>query len=164
MKKIFIAFFLLNICSSFGCKNPEPEDYLIPKGYIGRVTVIFNQKKGALPKRENGRRVYEIPTSGIFLTQFKAEYGFINHCFYYVDENGKRTPLEIFRDEAFKDRTSKADKNKVGIFEDGITGQYAEDDKAPYQFFFVTSYNGQDTLETFDHFNNRVNQLIGTNL
>ena len=69
-----------------GCYNhPEPETYLIPKGFTGRVNVIFNQKNGAAIKYENGRRIYEIPSNGILLTQIKDEYGIINHQYYYVD-------------------------------------------------------------------------------
>jgi len=64
------------------CNNPEPETYLIPREFTGRVDVIFNRKDGSPPKYENGRRVYEIPSSGVLLTQFKDEYGLVDHRYY----------------------------------------------------------------------------------
>src|ERR1700710_258694 len=79
--------------------DPEPEDYLIPENFTGRVTVIFNQKEGMPIKYENGRRVYEIPANGILLTQFKAEYGIINHHYFYFDSTGKKTGLPIYEYE-----------------------------------------------------------------
>jgi len=77
------------------CSNPESEDYLIPQDYKGRVNIIFNQKQGAEIRYENGSRVYEIPSSGILLTQFKDEYGRTDHHYFYVEKTGKRTKLEI---------------------------------------------------------------------
>lgn len=158
---VLMHILVLSSCS----KKPEPETYLIPAGFKGRATVIFNQKEGTASKYENGRRIYEIHANKILLTQFKAEYGFVDHEYYYVDSSGKRTPLEIFQDEKFADSTIKTDRNKVGIFGDGTTGQYANNSEAaPFQSFFVSSYNGFDTIEPYDHFNKRINKLIGTNL
>lgn len=167
MKKMLLPLFILTICSSFSCGNPEPEDYLIPKGFIGRATVIFNQKQGDPPKYENGRRVYKIPPNGICLTQCTPEYGIINHRFFYIDSSGARTQLPIYDFDYNKDGTTRnivQDKERVGIFNDGTVGQYDEDDKAPFQFFFVATEKGLDTIETFDHFHKRINKIIGTNL
>ena len=156
---------ILTLLSTVSCKtNPESEDYLIPKGFIGRATVIFNQEKGVPPKYENGRRIYELPPNGILVTQFKAEYGIIDHRYFYVDSSGNRTQLDIFQDESFKDSTISVDRNKIGIFSDGITGQYAEGKKAPFQFFFVSSYNSFNKIESYDSFNKRINKLMGFNL
>jgi hypothetical protein len=170
MKKIFIALFLLNICSSFNCSNPEPEDYLLPKGFIGRATVIFNQKQGTPPKYENRRRVYEIPANGILLTQFKPEYGIISPHYYYVERSGKRMPLPVYLYEYNKDGTTRwivQDANKPGIFLNGTTGQYADEDNAPFQLFIVSNYNQLDTFYTKEYqrnFDEKINKLIGTNL
>ncbi len=153
---------LLIMVSLLGCKNPEPEDYLIPQGFVGRVNVIFNQKDGTLPKYENGRRVYEIPASGIFLTQFKDEYGLVDHQYYYVDSNHKRTPLKIYKYDYNKDGTVKwivKDTNEIGIFSDGTTGQYGNSDNSKsvkWQEFVLSSYTGLDTLEPLNSFENRV--------
>jgi hypothetical protein len=68
MTKKSWVLFLLTIFGMTSCRNPEPADFLIPKGYSGRVVVVFEQKEGAKHKYVNGRRIYEIPSNGILLT------------------------------------------------------------------------------------------------
>ena len=150
------------------CNNPEPETYLIPRKFTGRVSVIFNRKDGTPPKYENGRRVYEIPANGILLTQFKDEYGLVDHQYYYVDSSGRRTTLEIYKYDHNKDGTVKwivKDPKEIGIFSDGTTGQSGNtgDPRSfKWQEFFVSSYNGLDTMESLDSFTNRIKKVIGS--
>lgn len=151
----------------FGCKQAEPETYLISESFKGKVNIIFNQEKGALPKYENGRRVYEIPISGVLLTQFKDEYGLGDHQFYYVNSAGKRTALKVLHDDIYKDSTSTANRDEIGIFYDGTTGVYGNsgDPKAlHYQEFVVTDFNSLDSFfksENQNAFKARLKEAIG---
>lgn len=158
---------LLNLFTLSSCNpKPEPETYLIPQGFTGRVNVIFNRKDGVPPKYENERRVYEIPANGVLLTQFKDEYGFVDHRYYYVDSNGKRTPLQIYKHDYNPDGTVKwiiKDSTEVGIFLDGTTGQYGNSDNpksVKWQEFAVYSYNGLGKMEPLDSFTNRIKKMI----
>ena len=169
IKKYLVAFvnlIALNSCS----QNPEPETYLIPQGFTGRVNVVFNREDGAPHKYENGRRVYQIPANGILLTQFKDEYGVVDRLYYYVDSNGKRTPLHVYKHDYNTDGTVKrivTDSNEVGIFLDGTTGQYNNSDNTKsvkWQEFAVYSYKGLDKMEPMDSFTNRVKKFIGFDL
>ncbi|HYM92580.1 MAG TPA: hypothetical protein VET23_00435 [Chitinophagaceae bacterium] len=168
MSMLINLIFVMQLLSSCH-QNPEPETYLIPQGFTGRVNVIFNRKDGAPPKYEDGRRIYEIPSNGILLTQFKDEYGFVDHRYYYVDSNGKRTILKIYQHDYNKDGTVKwkvKDPNEIGIFSDGTTGQYGntgEPKSVKWQEFFVSSYKGLDTMEPLDSFTNRVKKVIDYN-
>ena len=131
-----------------GCKHPEPESYLIPEGFKGKVNVIFNQLNGEPPRYEKGRRIYQVPVDGILLTQFKDEYGIVDHEYYYVDGRGNKKPLKIFSYEYNKDGTTKwmiKDRNEVGVFLDGTTGGYGNSN-IKYQEFIVSDYN---TLDSF---------------
>lgn len=151
--KIYSVITLL-ICLAGGCSKPEPETYIIPFGYLGRVNIIFNQKNGMPVKYENGRRIYEIPSNGILLTQFKDEYGFINHQFYYSDILGNRQLLPIYKEERNSDGTTKwiiKNNDEVGIFLDGTTGQYDKPDKAPFQEFVVCRRNNIDSFFTTEY-------------
>lgn len=149
MNKFWIIA-LLNVMTLSSCsQNPEPETYLIPEAFTGRVNIIFHRKDGDSPKYENGRRVYEIPTNGILLTQFKDEYGLVDRKYFYVDSNGKRRALKIFRDETFKDTKSNVNSEEIGIFLDGTTGQYGKPPKAVWwQEFILTNYNNLDSFFT----------------
>lgn len=164
MNIICLTLILVSILS---CKNHEPEDYLIPEGFRGRVNVIFNQKNGASPKYENGRRIYEIPSGGILLTRFKDEYGFVDHSFYYIGVNGKRTPLKILNVKMFTGDISTGNKIEVGIFLDGTTGQYGNNGDSTaikYQEVIVSSYNGLDSFYTHEYkkeFENKVTKITG---
>src|SRR4051812_14822930 len=118
IKKSSIPFLLILLILA-GCQNPEPADFLIPKGYTGRVAVVFEQKQGEKPKYLNGRRIYDIPANGILLTQFKAEFGFIDYRYFLIDSNGRQTALSIYQYEHNKDGTVKylvQEKEKPGIF------------------------------------------------
>jgi hypothetical protein len=132
----------------FGCREPEAESYYIQKGFQGRINIIFNQSKGDSFKYENGRRVYQIPSNGILLTQFKDEYGIVDHQYYYVDGIGNKKALKIFSYDYNKDGTTKwivKDRNEVGVFLDGTTGGYGRSN-IRYQEFIVSDYNSLDSF------------------
>jgi hypothetical protein len=143
-----ITIYFSAIVTILSCNYPEPESYLIPYKYVGKVNVIFNQKLGNPPLYENGRRLYKIPSNGILLTGFKDEEGFVDHKYYYVDTNGNKKPLKIFRYDYNKDGTVKwiiNDSNEIGIFGDGTNGVYGNS-KYRYQEFKVSSFRFLDSI------------------
>jgi hypothetical protein len=161
MSNLIWIFSLLQFVT--GCsQRPEPETYLIPYGFKGKVNVIFNQPKGAAVKYDNGRRLYEIPPSGILLTQFKNEEGIINHEFYYIDSIGKRTQLKILSDNEKNDIG-----DAVGVYRDGTVGVIGNSNDSKsllYQEFYVT--NGREFEDYFTpqyqkQFNDKVKQITG---
>lgn len=144
---------LLHLLVLSSCtQKPEPETYLLPNGFTGRVNVIFKRADGLPAKYENERRVYEIPSDGVLLTQFKDEYGFVDRKYYYVDSVGNRTELEVFRFKHFKKDSAGYvvnNKEQVGIFLNGTSGQYGNPPNAVWwQEFMVCSYNNKDSLFT----------------
>lgn len=173
--------------SSCGQKA-EPETYLIPENYTGEVNILFNQngvpvkyqneygrdtiytsQKGMPPKYENGRRLYEIPSDGVLLTQFKENDGFIDRQYYSVDGNGKRTPFEVFKFEHFKKDSAGYvvdDPNKKGIFGDGTSGSYGNM-HIFFQDFTVCSYNQLNSFNTKEYrryFDDKIEKVTGLTL
>jgi len=148
-------------------QQAEPETYLIPSDFTGVVNILFNQngmpvkyknaygrdtiyrpKVGKPIKYENGRRVYEIPASGILLTKFKDTYGFIDRKYFLVNGNGLRTPLKVFTYDYNKDGTIKwivPNKREKGIFGDGTSGSYGNMNIS-FEDFTVGSFNDLDSL------------------
>ena len=154
MRKINVLINLLVVVQLVvACDNsPQPETYLIASGFTGRVNVIFNQKGTHTPKCENGRRIYLIPENGILLTQFAAQYGLVDHQYYYLKKNGGRRRIPILRDEEFKDGSGKRNGDEIGVFLDGTTGQYGKPPKALWwQEFVVCSYNNMDRFFTLSY-------------
>ncbi len=71
----------------FGCdKKGEQEIIVVPKGFTGYILIIFNQKSGLPQRYEEGKRVYEVPSSGILKTQFRGNYGRREFPEYYYDK------------------------------------------------------------------------------
>lgn len=189
MKKSIIGIpllFFIHVLSS--CQKAEPEIYLIPYSFKGKVQIIFNQngtpvnykneyerdtiynpRLGAPVKYENDKRVYEIPLSGIFLTQFKINDGFIDRKYFLVDSTGKRTSLEVFTLEHYKPDSTRwivKDKNKKGIFLDGTSGSYGNQHIA-YQEFIVSNYNELDSFYSKkyqDDFDDKIEKITGLTL
>jgi hypothetical protein len=150
----------------FNCNKPESEDYLIPYGYKGRVDVVFNQKGGVPLKYENGRRAYMIPRGGILLTQFKDEYGLMDHHYFYLDSAGKRIALKVYQSQHNNDGSTKwdiKDIREVGIFLDGTTGNFGANGENKFQEFLVSDREGLDSFYTTkykQHFEARLNNFL----
>ncbi|MFL5809381.1 MAG: DUF6843 domain-containing protein [Flavisolibacter sp.] len=171
MSKRSLIPFLFIMIALESCQNPEPADFLIPKGYAGRVAVVFEQKQGEKPRYANGRRIYEIPGNGILLTQFKAEFGFIDYRYFIVDSKGRQTLLPIYEYEHNKDGTVRylvQNKEQIGIFGNGTTVAYTDPSSEPTHIIsnqqglevFVSTFNGLDTVESMERFRQRVDSLI----
>ena len=141
-------------------QQPEPETYLIPTGFKGKVNIIFNQFNGAAVKYESGRRVYEIPNNGILLTQFEDEDGLINHQYYYIDSTGNRQTLKIDLEDNI------SNPSEVGIFRDGTLGVYGNSDNPKslsYQEFYVTDTKDFESYFTQGYqqkFQEKIKELI----
>lgn len=137
---ILINLFILSSCN----KKAEPETYLIPKGFTGRVNIILNQKEGSSVKYEGGRRIYEIPTDGILLTQFAVNDGILDRKYCYIDSAGNKAELPIYQDENKSEGTKHPivkDNTNIGIFLDGTSGQYGNPPNAVWWQEFLVSNN-----------------------
>ncbi|MCF7498515.1 hypothetical protein [Pseudoalteromonas sp. L1] len=85
---------LLSACTEV--KESEPTIYLIPEGYVGSLYIVFNAPNGEPPKYEGDSRVYNIPPSGVLVTQMDANEGWIESNkiqFFSVSTNGDRKPI-----------------------------------------------------------------------
>jgi len=70
--------------------------FLIPEGYTGRIVIIHGCKDGAPKEFDGFTRIYKIPPNGILKTQFHfagTAFDALNSHFFYVDNSGKKTPL-----------------------------------------------------------------------
>lgn len=142
--------------------------YLIHSNFEGKVNILFDKNAGETKKYQGDRRIYEIPSDGILITQFKANYGFVNRQYYSVDDKGGRTPLEIFEyDNKNNNKWIIVDKNQKGIFLDGISGQYGntgDSTAVEYQEFIVSNYNKLDSFFTKEYqtnFDNKLAKITG---
>lgn len=162
--KLITLFFLLAISTLGSCQKAEPEIFLIPENFTGKVQIIYNQngipikykneygkdtiytpKIGKPIKYEKNARVYEIPENGILLTQFPNNDGIINQKYFIVNKNGERKFIEVIDKQDYQ--KSNIDKNKIGIFGYAVSGVYGNQN-IPYQEFIVSTYNEVDNFYT----------------
>ena len=78
----------------------EPETYLIPENYSGKIKVVYGEDCGIEPSIENGRRILEIPENGILIIKPEFEGGIINHEYYFVNKNNERTKIERYENHS----------------------------------------------------------------
>lgn len=134
----------------------EPETFLIPSGFNGKVHVVYNKSCGQKAEYENGRRLYKIPNTGILLTQFKDEYGSIDQQYFIIDSNSHRTILPQLDVREYNEEWStiknpnEPSRQLLGAFHTGRTGNGNYEDGKTYYFqeFWVCTY--QQFNSTFD--------------
>ena len=92
---------ILFICSVLlaGCGAPTEENYYIPKGYTGKIDVIFEEKCGVAVQPENGIYNYRLSKDGILITSNPQIFD-AKKKFFYVDDQGNKQELQQFQDDS----------------------------------------------------------------
>jgi hypothetical protein len=96
------------------CNKTEKEIHLIPAGYKGAVTIIFDCKEGNKLEYEGGTRVYRIGKDGVLKINAPSNEGVLksgDQLFFFVDSLGNRTEIK-----QHKENYKSADTNDVMIF------------------------------------------------
>ena len=74
----------------------EPEIYLLPDGFTGPVVMVFDWDEGKPIRYEDGKRVYDIPPDGVFVTNNRGNPGHLlsgDRQFFHVARNGSRSSI-----------------------------------------------------------------------
>jgi len=143
---------ILSILNFSSCvMTAEPETFLVPSDFRGRVNIIYDQKCGEETEFENDRRVYRIPSNGLLLTKFKKPSGLIDHKYFLVNNSGTRTELtkmdvrDYNEDYTITKNPNEPPRDTLGIFKWGSLGNASgmnDSESYSFQEFFVTDYNG----------------------
>ena len=87
-----VAIYAVFFASSYFTK-PEPETFLIPTSFEGKIRIVYGEECGINPPIVNGRRELQIPNNGLLIIQPEFEAGIIDHEYYFVDQNGNKTDI-----------------------------------------------------------------------
>ncbi|CAM4134044.1 DUF6843 domain-containing protein [Pseudoalteromonas ostreae] len=123
LKVLFISLTIALLSACTEIRKSEPAIYLIPDGYVGSLYIIFNAPNGQPPKYEGDSRVYEIPPSGVLVTQMDVNEGRIESNklrFYYVNKIGDRTPITERITSTIHDTPENRKDKKIIIFGGGL--------------------------------------------
>ena len=156
-KYISIIQFLIILLLSCNQKSEEiknkylEEIHLIPKGYIGKIVIIYNKKDGKpVYKYENNIPVLKIPENGVLITKSKFYYYPFKIKYYYVDKKGNREKLKELEDY-------KSQSNEVVVF--GRRGVGC----CPVRFRQRRVINGKEVIKHYTYkYSKLMRQLINS--
>ena len=93
---------ILSFFVAFQINKAEPETFLIPQDFRGEIVVFYDEPCGKLPVHRNGRRVYEISSDGVIITQFKKNDGYLDRNFCFSDSERSETEIPYFHRQDFE--------------------------------------------------------------
>ena len=144
-----IAIYGLSFIGSYLSK-PEPETFLIPTNFEGSFKVIYGEECGLNPPIENGRIILQIPANGILIVQPEFEGGIIDHEYYFIDNDGKRTKIEQY--ENYSDGTKNIPGVRLGGSGSigGAMPNGGSSSESPLAIHFTDFQVYQDTIDRYD--------------
>ncbi|WP_394974094.1 DUF6843 domain-containing protein [uncultured Croceitalea sp.] len=164
-----IGIFLVGIIAFWpiwiGINTIGSEAFLISNNYRGRVNIIYKKDCGIQLEKTKEGLIYKIPNDGILILDKEQKYGFIDHKYYLVDQNGNQTELpkmdvRDFNEEwTLEKNLNEPPRDKLGVFHWGRTGSIGKmidengevsnkDDFYTFSEFYVSTYS--DLIEKFD--------------
>lgn len=144
-----IGIYGLSFIGSYLSK-PEPETFLIPTNFEGSFKVIYGEECGLNPPIENGRIILQIPANGILIVQPEFEGGIIDHEYYFIDNDGKRTKIEQY--ENYSDGTKNIPGVRLGGSGSigGAMPNGGSSSESPLAIHFTDFQVYQDTIDRYD--------------
>ena len=122
------ARILLTTMALAGCaqsdETRDPERYVIPVDYVGSFHIVFGIQSGEPPLTEDGTRIYQIPDSGILLTQGGPNPGRTASDkirFFHDGENGDLHPITGRWTTSLHDTSDNRADGKTYVFGGGIS-------------------------------------------
>jgi len=96
MFSIIAVAVVLGIAIVFLPKSSSTNDiFLIPEGYEGDIQVNYNVAGAAKLEKEGKFDVIPLRADGIYDTSTPdMDYGLVKDQYYYVDQDGRRTPID----------------------------------------------------------------------
>lgn len=158
-KRISIILALLLMVMFVGCQarhSRSPEAYILPEGYIGAFYIIYGAANGKVGKEADGVKIYEIPSTGVLLTQAGANEGWVesdNINFYYRRANGDLVKIDDRWVGSLSDTPENRADKKLMIFGGGL-GEIQRD-AASCRIVFQAFHVGtkKNILDGTNHFN-----------
>jgi YD repeat-containing protein len=74
--RIKLVFLKITVISLLvGCRSADNEVIVVPENYEGYVVIVYGQEHGTAEQYEGTSRLYNVPSTGILLTQFSNNPG-----------------------------------------------------------------------------------------
>ena len=125
--------------------HTSPKIFLIPADYEGIIRIVYEEKCGLIPTKENGKQIYQFPKNGILVLDKKFDGG-INNEYFLVDSTGQRT--KITETLEFKDKTKTRPIIQVGG--SGVLGGDEKNKGITYTEFYLYN-NDTSSIESYKY-------------
>lgn len=136
MKRILLVVTILSFF--FSCSIKNTSIFILPENYTGYVLIIYNQDIGSAKVFKKGKRVYNIPSTGVLKTKFEPDYGLsLTPEFHYMTNDKKSTI-------PFVSNFDEVPENEVVCYGGTIVKVYSdteEKDFIIFSSFFVGNKN-----------------------
>jgi len=77
------------------CDRGESEIVIVPRDYIGRILIIYDQTNGVDRRYDGKKRLYIIPSNGILKTKFSPNPGWIGLPEFYYEKISARNKIRF---------------------------------------------------------------------
>jgi hypothetical protein len=156
---------LLSIIFLGGCTSEIEQNFIIPQGFKGVVTLICEERCGEMNIVKSNIVTYEIPLNGILITQNSMICDIKNRKYFFKNSDGniieipRMSGFEENRDWTRLNGNSDSEREIVGVY-DEFCG-FKSDNGFNSQSFTIMSYNEfQDSIESpFFSIRNHLNIL-----
>jgi hypothetical protein len=132
-----MAFYLILAFIVHSCNTAEDAIIVLPRGYTGYVLIVHDQKDGREKKYHDGKRVYEVPSGGILLTEFPNNPGWSNLPEFYYEKIAPENKIPFTTDP------KSIPENDVVAY-GGTAGAANRDDEGKDVVRYVLYYVGND--------------------
>jgi len=90
---IFLFFIIFCIIFFINSKTQKGTIYIIPKGYKGKLSIVYNQKNKPTLEEKDGYQVVQFPLSGIVKTSSHPRTGKQHDKYFYYTKDKKIFPM-----------------------------------------------------------------------
>ncbi|CAN5913634.1 hypothetical protein BH11BAC7_BH11BAC7_08770 [soil metagenome] len=141
---IILWFVCFNLILS-AINKKEAVTVIVPHDFSGQVRVVYGEKNGLIPEKNDGRTILNIPANGVLIIQPFLGSGMTDVQYYRVDEKG--IPVKI---NTMKSGEDKNVARPAAFFEGTMSGESKDGNQTAsldyiYDAFFVL---GNDSAKT----------------
>ena len=136
-RRLFVFLFL---CSIFSCNKSQCERHYVKEGYIGEVTIYYDQKNGQKQFNKEGCIEYYITNSGEYYSSLK-----------YIDGKSYSSPLF----KCFELDKEGRVKDEIALFTRNWFTEDLSTDSIKYVFltsFGTKNIDGQIPVDYFEYY------------
>jgi hypothetical protein len=137
-----------------GTATAQKLDFIFPENFRGKAIIVPNMSCGQTVEFYKNREQVKIPENGILLYQGELKYGYVNHKYYSINKNGKKSELLALHNYMFWDDYEKPPKTgKFGVWSKGGGQKYFNNTKEEIKYSFREFIlSSKDSLNKWNNF------------